>query len=328
MKIQDELLHTVPELARYVHRPSYFAANGLYWAVAALFAVVQAGMMPLYWLLSALGNIDPVGFTTSVQLLMYVGAMLLPLWIYTLTHHRECAALRLSRPRAAALFPALLIAAAGFLAANFTTTLWLLLLEAFGWAAPAAEAFTGSLPLDLFMIALVPGVCEELLFRGMIMGAYERRGTWPAIWISALLFTGMHGSVAGIPAQLMLGLVLGYAAASAGSVVVPMVIHICYNAVTVITSYSAPADNSLSAPLLEQIGGMSGAAVCAFMAMLSVLLLAWALRLLDRTRRRAGEPFGMDAVIEPAPMSHSEVILLISGVVTVIWFYLQNFLGL
>lgn len=328
MKIQDELLRSVPELAHYVRRPSYFAANGFYWATAAVFAVVQTALMPLYWLLSAVWDIAPAGFVTAAQLFMYIGVMLLPLWGYILSRPEERAAFRLSRPKIAHAALALPCAAVGFLAANFTTTLWLLLLEQLGWNAPVTDAFTGSIMLDVVMIALLPGICEELLFRGMILGAYERRGTWRAIWISALLFAGLHGSVAGFPAQLMLGLALGYAAASANSVAVPMLLHAAYNLITVLFSYASPAETDAGLTMLSQIGGLPGAAVCAVMAAVSVTAFLWSLRLLDRVRIRADEPFGSDAVIEPAPMSRAELVLLLSGIVTVVWFYVRNLLGI
>ena len=99
MNIRDELLQDVPELAHYVRRPSYFAANGFYWAVAAVFALMQLIMAPAYWLLSAVWDIDPTGYTTALQMLMYIGAILLPLVAYLLTHPNEHAAFRLRLPK-------------------------------------------------------------------------------------------------------------------------------------------------------------------------------------------------------------------------------------
>ena len=328
MNIRDELLQDVPELAHYVRRPSYFAANGFYWAVAAVFALMQLIMAPAYWLLSAVWDIDPTGYTTALQMLMYIGAILLPLVAYLLTHPNEHAAFRLRLPKHAPMAIAAVCAGVGFFAANFTTTLWLLLLEGIGYVPPAADVLTGSLWLDLLMVALLPGVCEELLFRGMIMGAYERRGTWRAIWISALLFMGLHGTVAGMPAQLMLGVGLGYAAASTGSVMVPMAIHTAYNAITVLVSRSTPVGMDAAVSMLEQVGGMAGVVVCGILAAVSVTLFVLALRWLDRCRERAGEDFGNDRVIEPAGLSRAEGILLTSAIVTVLWFYLRNILGI
>lgn len=328
MNIDDELLLDVSKLAHYVRRPSYFAANGFYWAVAAAMALAQLGMGPLYWLLSAVWDIDPAGYATAMQMLLYLGAMLLPLWAYVLARPGEREAFRLQRPEPAQLLLAVIAAGFGFFAANFTTTVWMILLEQLGYSAPAVDAFTGSLPLDLIMIALLPGVCEEFLFRGMIMGAYERRGTWKAIWISALLFTGLHGSVAGLPAQLMLGVALGFAAASTGSIAVPMALHAAYNAITVAVSYSAPEDVASGLTLLEQVGGWAGVMVSAVLAMASLALFVLALRLLDRLRVRENRPFGNDALLDRLRLSPAEITLLLSGVVTVGWFYLQNILGI
>ena len=38
------------------------------------------------------------------------------------------------------------------------------------------------------VVALTPGICEELLFRGFIQSSLRRYGMWPAIGVTALLF--------------------------------------------------------------------------------------------------------------------------------------------
>lgn len=327
MQIDQEWLEDVPELVHFIRRPTIFAANAFYWAMAALFALMQTGLAPLYWFLTGLWNINANGYMAAVHVLMNLGCMLLPVGVYILSRPDERESLRLRGAGAMQLALSAVTAGAGFLAANLLTTVWMLFLESIGLnASEASVAFSGNMALDLLLVAAMPAVCEELLFRGVIMGAYERRGTWKAIWISALLFAGLHGSVTGFPAQLLLGVVLGYAAASTGSLVCSMAIHGVYNAITVIANYCLPADTGAAQTVAEQLGGATGVAVLFLFAAAAVLLLLLAARWLDRLRIRADAPFGSDAVIEYTRMERGEIILLFSAAVTVIWFYVQDLL--
>lgn len=331
MDNNDNWLDDVPELAHFIKRPSLLAANGFFWAVGVVFALVQAGLAPLYWLLTAVWPIDPNGFVVAAQILLYIGAMLLPVAVYMLSRPDTLDSFRLNPVASGRAITTVVAAVIGFMAANFLTTLWMLFLESLGGdvMASSADILSGNMMLDMLLIAILPGVCEELLFRGLIMGAYERWGTWKAIWISALLFAGMHGSLAGIPAHLMLGVALGYVAASTGSLYAPMMLHTAYNAVTVLASYAALSEETATAQTLaEELGGMSGVMVALVMAVLSVSLFIAILRRLDRQRVRLDEPFGNDAVIERRQLSRSELVVLVSGVATVIWFYVQDALTL
>jgi uncharacterized protein len=66
-------------------------------------------------------------------------------------------------------------------------------------AAEITEAFlkvetVGGLAFNIFMIAFLPAIGEELLFRGVIQRIFTnwtRNYHW-GIWISALLFSALH----------------------------------------------------------------------------------------------------------------------------------------
>ena len=64
--------------------------------------------------------------------------------------------------------------------------------------------------LDFIVIALVPGFCEEFLFRGAILSNCLPFGEGPAILISALTFSLMHQNAAQIFYTFVAGLILGY----------------------------------------------------------------------------------------------------------------------
>ncbi len=84
--------------------------------------------------------------------------------------------------------------------------------------------------IGLFLsYCLVPAVCGELFFRGIVIGEYKRYGAFNAVLISALCFTLTHFSASGFVIYLFAGLVLGFVAIISRSVYPAMVLHMCFN---------------------------------------------------------------------------------------------------
>lgn len=86
-----------------------------------------------------------------------------------------------------------------------------------------------SVPFVLF-IAVMPGICEELFFRGYLQRRLLQRWSpgW-AIVITSILFALMHITPHGIVATLPLGLWFGVVAWRSGSIVPGMVCHAFVN---------------------------------------------------------------------------------------------------
>ncbi|MEM1071099.1 MAG: ABC transporter permease subunit/CPBP intramembrane protease, partial [Planctomycetota bacterium] len=86
----------------------------------------------------------------------------------------------------------------------------------------------------LFLMALVPAICEELAFRGFIFGGLVReRGRLRAVVITALLFGVSHGVLQQSIAATIMGLLLGWIALRTGSVLPGILIHFTNNALSV-----------------------------------------------------------------------------------------------
>jgi len=89
----------------------------------------------------------------------------------------------------------------------------------------------------LFVIAGSAGICEEILFRGFMLRAYERFGMWKGIVITALLFSMLHLNVQNLLAPFFLGLVLGYVVYKTNSIFAGMLGHFINNAISVTWGY-------------------------------------------------------------------------------------------
>lgn len=94
----------------------------------------------------------------------------------------------------------------------------------------------GDLAFNLFLIALLPALGEELFFRGMMQPLLLRsiRHYHIAIWVTAFLFSFFHLQFLGFVPRMFLGALLGYAAHWSGSLIVPMVGHFIYNGLNVV----------------------------------------------------------------------------------------------
>lgn len=84
---------------------------------------------------------------------------------------------------------------------------------------------------DLLWLGLLPGLSEELLFRGVMLSALGMNGL--AVVVSSLVFGVLHlSNIQQWPYVVwatIVGLALGYAAIATGNLLVPIVAHIITN---------------------------------------------------------------------------------------------------
>jgi membrane protease YdiL (CAAX protease family) len=99
--------------------------------------------------------------------------------------------------------------------------------------------------LALLAMTVLPAVCEEVMFRGVVLRAFA--GAWSppiAVAVSAALFSAYHVSLPQTLPTFTLGLALGALALRAGSVYPTMIAHLMNNLFPVlITREEVPALN-------------------------------------------------------------------------------------
>lgn len=93
--------------------------------------------------------------------------------------------------------------------------------------------------INLFVIAVLPAIGEELLFRGGLQQIMHKSGINKhiAIILTAILFSAFHMQFYGFLPRFALGLVLGYAFYLTGNLWVPIIMHFINNGFSVIASY-------------------------------------------------------------------------------------------
>ena len=87
--------------------------------------------------------------------------------------------------------------------------------------------------IELLVTALMPGIFEELLFRGAILSNLLPYGKAPAILISSVLFGLMHQNPAQFLYTTMAGIILAWIAVETRSLLCSMVAHFANNAYSV-----------------------------------------------------------------------------------------------
>jgi uncharacterized protein len=111
-------------------------------------------------------------------------------------------------------------------------------------AAGLTDAFLstgtiGGLMFNLFMIALLPALGEELMFRGVLQRLFNdwTKNIHLSIFLAALVFGLFHLQFYGLLPRVFLGMVLGYLFYWTGSLWVPIFVHFMNNASAVIAAY-------------------------------------------------------------------------------------------
>jgi membrane protease YdiL (CAAX protease family) len=141
----------------------------------------------------------------------------------------------------------------------------------------------GGLFFNLFMVALLPAVGEELLFRGVVQRIFTRwtRNYHWGIWITAIIFSAIHGQFYGFVPRMLLGALFGYLLVWSGSMWLPILGHFVNNAIAVIAFYFI--DKKLLNPNIEDIGSTNGSY---YMAAISLGLVVLFLIMIKRQNEK------------------------------------------
>lgn len=97
-----------------------------------------------------------------------------------------------------------------------------------------------TLILNLIVMAAIPALCEEFLFRGTIQSFLQKQTGKPhlAIWLTSVIFSAIHLEFFGFFPRLLLGAYLGYLLYWSRSLWLPILAHFLHNALSLIITFS------------------------------------------------------------------------------------------
>lgn len=98
---------------------------------------------------------------------------------------------------------------------------------------------TAGLMINLLIIAVLPAIGEEFLFRGVLLRLFREwtRNSHFAVLISAFFFSALHLQFYGFLPRFVLGIILGYLFIWTRSIWVPVLIHFVNNGIAVVAAW-------------------------------------------------------------------------------------------
>jgi membrane protease YdiL (CAAX protease family) len=151
------------------------------------------------------------------------------------------------------------------------------------------EAFlrvSGTLPLiiNIVLIALIPAVGEELLFRGVLQNILVRwtKNTFTGVIITSAVFALLHFQFLSVLPRFILGMVLGYIFVWTRSIWMPILAHLVNNAFAVIYYYMM--FNGYVGGEMEHVGKPGYAPIYGFLSTLITGVLLYVVWKMMKTR--------------------------------------------
>ncbi len=97
----------------------------------------------------------------------------------------------------------------------------------------------GGLAVNIILIALLPAIGEEFLFRGVLLKLFKEwtRNEHAAVLISAFLFSAVHFQFYGFLPRFLLGVLFGYLFVMSKNIWIPVTMHFINNGLAVVLYY-------------------------------------------------------------------------------------------
>jgi hypothetical protein len=131
----------------------------------------------------------------------------------------------------------------------------------------------GGFTVNILMMAVLPAIGEELLFRGVLQRLLSEwlRNTHLAIIIAALLFSAIHLQFYGFIPRFILGLAMGYAFFWSRSLWLPIAMHFINNALAVVASFLF--ERGMTRMDYDEIGGSPSAPIVVMSIAISLVVI-------------------------------------------------------
>ena len=98
-----------------------------------------------------------------------------------------------------------------------------------------------NMAINVLIMAIMPGIVEEIIFRGMFYNEYKEGGMLLGAIISALLFGLLHLNLNQFSYAIILGLVFALITEATGSIIPGMLCHMTINGLNVLMVYAYSA---------------------------------------------------------------------------------------
>lgn len=106
---------------------------------------------------------------------------------------------------------------------------------------------------NILVMAIIPGIAEELFFRGALQRIFEDllKNKYAAIWVVAVIFSAIHVQFYGFFPRLLLGVFFGYMLVWTQNIWVPVLAHIVNNAIVTVVAFQYTREGKSYSDLME-----------------------------------------------------------------------------
>lgn len=206
------------------------------------FFVVMIMELPLSYFIVFVQNCMDARYHTLISILMTQGYLLIAALCYIGVNRIDGKRdLRLKRYKITSFFYSLLL----LLAASPMAS-WLNLFSQLFVKNETGEAIydvTQNVPvwLGILIIGCLPGVVEEMIYRGILYSAFRNRSVLTGVLVSGLSFGFMHMNFNQILYAVYLGIVFALVVEVTDSLLSSMLLHMVFNAINTLYLYLLPA---------------------------------------------------------------------------------------
>ncbi len=188
-----------------------------------------------------------------MNVVQQLAMFLLPALVYAyLAHPEPLRYLGLVKPAKPGLAIWILVLAVGMLPFLLTMTTWLQQIDLGKWARDLQKSReryesvyfqsrdSGSVLFNVILAGIIPAICEEVFFRGIILKFLNTwfRRPWLSIVCSALLFASVHGSVYNFLPITITGIVMAWVYFRTSSLWLNILLHLVFNSLQVLLVYT------------------------------------------------------------------------------------------
>ncbi len=167
-----------------------------------------------------------------------------------------------------------------YLITIFVATFFSAILTLFGYESSSSGTVVSSYPfwlllLELLFTAVLPGICEEVAHRGMLLNGYRKTGIKKAIILSGFLFGLMHLNIEQFFYASLIGMFFGFVAFFTDSIFPTMIMHFTNNAISTFMGYASANNLPIYNAFNSFVGNMFGgnAFLSIFMMFLFITIL-------------------------------------------------------
>ena len=109
----------------------------------------------------------------------------------------------------------------------------------FGYSGSDGNYSIGNFFLQLFLVAVLPALCEEFIHRGVLLQGIKHIGFKKAILISSLCFALLHFNIQQVSYAFVIGLILGFVSVVAKNIWPAIIIHFVNNAISTYLDFAS-----------------------------------------------------------------------------------------